>query len=109
MKKRISFKSLWDKIGTLLIFVVMLLVFAIFAPKTFLSSRNLIQIITQSSVIMLVACGEFFAILISGIDLSVGSVVALTGMVSSQLMVKLGVGYIGAILLELFCVASSVV
>lgn len=99
MKKRISFKSLWDKIGTLLIFVVMLLVFAIFAPKTFLSSRNLIQIITQSSVIMLVACGEFFAILISGIDLSVGSVVALTGMVSSQLMVKLGVGYIGAILL----------
>ena len=52
-----------------------------------------------SSVTMLVACGEFFAILISGIDLSVGSVVALTGMVSSQLMVKLGMGYIGAILI----------
>lgn len=99
MKSNISFKTLWNKVGTMIIFVVMLLVFAIFAPPTFLSSRNLIQIVTQSSVTMLVACGEFFAILIAGIDLSVGSVVALTGMVTTQLMVKLGMNYIAAILL----------
>lgn len=99
MNKKLTFKNVWNKVGTLIIFIVMLLVFALFAPPTFLSSRNLIQIVTQSSVTMLVACGEFFAVLIAGIDLSVGSVVALTGMITSQLMVKLGMNYILAILL----------
>jgi D-allose transport system permease protein len=45
----------------------------------------------------LIAVGEFFAILIAGIDLSVGSVLALTGMVTAKMMVG-GVPIIIAIL-----------
>lgn len=52
----------------------------------------------QSSVNILIAMGEFFAILIAGIDLSVGSVVALTGMCMAKLMVA-GVNPIVAVLL----------
>jgi D-allose transport system permease protein len=64
----------------------MILVTSVFAPKQFLSAGNLVQIVTQSSTTMLIACGEFFAILIAGIDLSVGSVLALVGMVTAKMM-----------------------
>ena len=69
----------------------------ILSPKYFLTSNNLTQIILQSSITILVAVGEFFAILIAGIDLSVGSMLALTGMVTAKLMVN-GVPVLFAIL-----------
>ncbi len=81
-----NFSKIWDKLGTLIILILMLLVTSVFAPSQFLSTSNIIQIITQSSTTMLLACGEFFAILIAGIDLSVGSIMALTGMVTAKLM-----------------------
>lgn len=86
MEKK-NFAYYWERVGTLIIFVFMILITSIFAPPQFLSPGNLIQILTQSATTMLIACGEFFAILIAGIDLSVGSVVALTGMLTAQMMV----------------------
>ena len=93
------FKSYWEKFGTLAIFAVMWCVFAAAAPPAFRSGGNFIQIITQSATIMLLACGEFFAILIAGIDLSIGSIVAFTGMITAKLMVEFGVDPILAFLL----------
>ena len=93
------FKSYWEKFGTLAIFAVMWCVFAAAAPPAFRSGGDFIQIITQSATIMLLACGEFFAILIAGIDLSIGSIVAFTGMITAKLMVEFGVDPILAFLL----------
>ena len=93
------FKSYWEKFGTLAIFAVMWCVFAAAAPPAFRSGGNFIQIITQSATIMLLACGEFFAILIAGIELSIGSIVAFTGMITAKLMVEFGVDPILAFLL----------
>ena len=70
----------------------------ILSPKYFLTSNNLMQIILQSSITILISVGEFFAILIAGIDLSVGSILALTGMVTARLMIA-GVPVLLAILL----------
>jgi len=97
--KRIGFTKFWDRFGTVIIFVGMLLIFSLFAPPTFLTWNNLKQIATQSSVTMLIACGEFFAILVAGIDLSVGSVVALTGMITAKLMVSAGMPVLPAFLI----------
>lgn len=83
---KFNFKKYWDLFGTLSIFLGMFFVIAIFAPGAFFKWKNVLQIATQSSVVMLMGCGEFFAILISGIDLSIGSAVALTGMVTAKLM-----------------------
>lgn len=85
MEKR-SFSFYWERFGTLVIFIFMILVTSLFAPPQFLSRGNLIQIVTQSSTTMLIACGEFFAILIAGIDLSVGSMLGLSGMVAAKMM-----------------------
>lgn len=79
--------SLWQTYGTLGILVLLLIICSLLSPQYFLSRDNLVQVLLQSSVMILLACGVFFTILIAGIDLSVGSMLALTGMVTAQLMV----------------------
>ncbi len=105
---KVGFKGYWEKFGTLAIFIVMWGIFAIVAPPSFRTPGNFVQIVTQSATIMLLACGEFFAILLGGIDLSIGSVAAFTGMITAKLMVDFGINpflavFIGAILGGALC------
>ncbi len=62
-------------------FVAISLYLAITTPS-FLTSANLLSILLASSLIGLVAVGETFVIVTGGIDLSVGSVVAFTGVMT---------------------------
>ena len=93
-----DFNSLWQKYGTFGILIIVMFVFGIGQPGLFFSFDNITQIMLQSSVNILIACGVFFAILIAGIDLSVGSVIALTGMLTGKLLVS-GMNPILAILI----------
>lgn len=86
-KEKPTFNTLWQRFGTFGILILLLAILAVARPGHFFSVSTVTQILAQSSVNILIALGEFFAILIAGIDLSVGSVVALTGMVTAQLMV----------------------
>lgn len=92
-KKRIY----WQKYGTLGIFFILVIIMSILSPEYFFSLNNFVQILLQSSITILIALGEFFAILIAGIDLSVGSVLGLTGMVTAYLLSN-GVNMVVAIL-----------
>jgi ribose/xylose/arabinose/galactoside ABC-type transport system permease subunit len=60
------------------------------AEPNFVSGSNLYLMSRQISFVAIVALGELFVILHSGIDLSVGSIMALAGMAAGYLM-KLGV------------------
>ena len=62
-------------------FVVISLYLGITTPA-FLTSANLLSILLASSLIGIVAVGETFVIVTGGIDLSVGSVVAFTGVMA---------------------------
>ena len=97
-KEKLTFNTIWQRYGTFGILIILLAILAILNPTSFFSSSTAPQILAQSSVNILIAMGEFFAILIAGIDLSVGSVVALTGMCMAKLMVA-GVNPIVAVLL----------
>ena len=66
-------------------FVVISLYLAITTPA-FLTSANLLSILLASSLIGIVAVGETFVIVTGGIDLSVGSVVAFTGVISGLVL-----------------------
>jgi ribose transport system permease protein len=57
-------------------------VFAVFAPH-FFSADNLLNVSLQASITAIIAAGMTFVILTAGIDLSVGSVVALAGIVAT--------------------------
>lgn len=68
-----------------LIGLILLCVFLSFSTDTFLSSRNFLNVMDQITVIGVMAVGMTFVILIGGIDLSVGSVLALSAMVMGYL------------------------
>jgi inositol transport system permease protein len=69
-------------IGILLLFIVLL---SFLTGGTFLQPQNLINVIRQVSAIGIIATGMTFVIIINGIDLSVGSIVAVSAVVSSSL------------------------
>ncbi|MDZ7359635.1 MAG: ABC transporter permease [candidate division KSB1 bacterium] len=57
---------------------------------TFLLHENLINVVNQIAVIAIIAIGMTMVIITGGIDLSVGSVVALAAVVAASLIVQLG-------------------
>ena len=74
-----------NTMGILIAFIVLCVVMAIASPS-FLRSTNLLNILQQVSINFTIAIGMTFVILIGGIDLSVGSITALTGMIVAILM-----------------------
>ena len=73
-----------------LIGLLLLCAFLSLATDTFLALRNFLNILDQITVIGIIAVGMTFVILIAGIDLSVGSVLALSMMVLGYLNVEAG-------------------
>lgn len=71
--------------GTLIGLVVILLVFALLAPG-FISERNLLNILQQSSLNACLALGMTLVIVSGGIDLSVGPTAALSAVISGSLL-----------------------
>lgn len=74
-------------LGPLVGFVILFVVLSIMSPE-FLTFDNLRNVALQTTVNALMAVGMTFVILTSGIDLSVGSALALTAAISAQLMVS---------------------
>jgi putative xylitol transport system permease protein len=70
--------------GILVIFAAVFVYLSVFA-ENFLDIDNLTNVVRQSSIIGLVALGMTFVMITAGIDLSVGSVVGLTGVVAAML------------------------
>lgn len=83
---RFNFAPFWDKYGTFFILATIVVIFGSISSQYFLTASNIQQILVQSSVTVLIGMGEFFAILIAGIDLSVGAILALSGMITAKLM-----------------------
>ena len=77
-------------------FVAITLLVAIFAHN-FLSTGNLLNTSKNFSYIAIVALGATLVIITGGIDLSVGSVMALTAVVTAILLKGLGAGALGAV------------
>jgi ribose transport system permease protein len=73
-----------------LIGLLLLCLFLSVATDSFLSFRNFLNILDQITVLGIMAVGMTFVILIGGIDLSVGSVMALSMMVMGYLNVEAG-------------------
>src|SRR5215204_3041115 len=76
--------------GIYIAFVVIVALFAILTDGVSLSPGNITNIILQYSYILVLAIGMVLVIIAGHIDLSVGSVVALTGAVSAILVIQNG-------------------
>ena len=80
-----------------LVGLLLLCVFLTVMTDSFLSFRNFLNILDQITVLGIMAVGMTFVILIGGIDLSVGSVMALAMMVLGYLNVEAGMPMIIAL------------
>ena len=76
--RELGVKGIYNKYGMILVFIFVFAVASIISPQ-FLKGVNLTNILRQLVVVTLLAFGETFIILLGHIDVSVGSVVALTG------------------------------
>ena len=86
-KKNNSLKELLIKYKSLLGLVLLIAVVSILNPA-FLSAKNIMNILRQTSVNAVIAAGMTFVILTGGIDLSVGSILGISGAVCASLLVS---------------------
>jgi len=86
LKKILSIES----IG-IYIFLATLILFFSLMTGAFLTFDNFIVILRQISIIGTCAFGETFVVIAGGIDLSVGSIVALSGVIAASLVKFIGV------------------
>lgn len=91
----LDFKSFLMKYKSLVGLIILCLIVSIIAPR-FLTLGNITNVLTQVSVNAIIALGMTFVILTGGIDLSVGSIVAISGAVAAY-MVKGNVNVLAAV------------
>jgi ribose/xylose/arabinose/galactoside ABC-type transport system permease subunit len=97
---RVKLGQFLDTYGIILVLVLMMLGLTFLQPDYFLTVENLTNVARQTAVNAMLALGEFLVILTAGIDLSVGSVMALA-MIVLALAVHSDVPSVLAIILAL--------
>lgn len=97
-KRNINFGRLLIDNNTYIILLLLIVVSAMLSDN-FLTLMNIRNIALQQAAPVLVAIGMLFVILAGGIDLSVGSVMAVGATTSSILITDLGISYLPAIFL----------
>ena len=76
-------KALFEKYAILIAFLFLLIVISILRPS-FLTPANLILVLNQTSINGILAVGTTFVLITAGIDISIGSVVGLSGVISAM-------------------------
>lgn len=102
-------KTWMRKAGIIISLLILFVFFALMSDKFFTQS-NITNILLQSSINGTVALGMTLVIITGGIDLSVGSIMALTSMVAAQMMtqgVPVPFALLCAILIGLCCGAAN--
>lgn len=105
MTKKIGkfLSSPWGQRVTIL--VIIMVVMAIAEPKFFLPA-NFSSIFLAISVYGIMACGMLFAVLVGGMDLSMGSMAALTATIMAQMALRYGSntkGFLIAFVIGMLC------
>jgi len=88
--------SLWSRLkrlfsfreaGILFVLIALCVILSIVAPR-FLTLRNVTNVVRQFSVIAIMSVGMTYVIITAGIDLSVGSIIALSGCMTAWFLVE---------------------
>lgn len=83
--KNIKLKSLFTDFSIAAVLILEIIIFSQISPY-FLTTDNILNISLQASITAIIAAGMTFVILTAGIDLSVGSIVAFAGIITTSLL-----------------------
>ena len=105
--KQMSRTKVFVSENTMLFFAIVLFILCLIVVPRFATSGNLMNIMIQISINALIACGMTFVILSDGIDLSVGAVAAIAGVVGASWVVSLGIIFATAVGVGTVCGAVN--
>lgn len=88
VKQATPMSELMRSYGIYVVFLALFIGMSLAEPK-FRSEANLINLLRQNAVIGIMACGMTFAIILAGLDLSVGAVAAASSVVTARVMIDL--------------------
>lgn len=80
-----TLSSVLGKFGIGMTLIVEVILFAQLSPY-FFTAENILNVSLQLSITAIIAAGMTFVILTSGIDLSVGALVAFTGVIATSVL-----------------------
>jgi ribose transport system permease protein len=105
MKTRYLLQVYGRQFGTLFGLIALSIVLWILTPH-FMTVSNLLNVAQQTAIVAIIAAGMTFVIITAGIDLSVGSVLAFSGVVMATLLLgglPLGLALLSGVGTGLFC------
>ncbi len=80
---------IFEEYGMAFVFAAICALFAVWTRGLFVRPDNIVNVLRQISINACIATGMTFVIITGGIDLSVGSVLAVVGIVTAQLLTRL--------------------
>src|SRR6185503_16273592 len=84
LRRRLKDPGFWAEWTVIPAFIVLIVVFGLISD-VFLTASNIESVLAASAVFIVLAIGQTFAVTTAGIDLSMGSVLTLSGVVLGQL------------------------
>lgn len=95
-----AFRQVMKQYGGIFLSLIVLCVIFSITNQRFMSVANFLNVLQQVSVIAIAAFGMTWVILLGEIDLSIGSIIAVAGMVGAQCF-AFGMGFVPALVLTL--------
>lgn len=93
-------KNFLKQFSTVILLIIMVIFFS-FMTDTFFATKNMINILRQVAVLGILSAGMTFVIISGGMDLTVGSLLGLTGVICAKFLSEFQLNPVLAILLTL--------
>lgn len=106
-KKIVSIRGMGQVLTVTAGLVILCIVFAFLSPS-FYSSRNVGNLLRQVAPILIIGIGQSYVLITGNIDLSIGSVVGMSCMISATLMTKGVNPWVAMLLTMVVCVGVGV-
>lgn len=90
MAKKANLSQIARNYGTLIAYIVMVIVFSALAPSSFPTAKNAIAILRQIAMLATISIGLTFVLITKRSDLSIGYSTSLLGIVVAALLVRAG-------------------
>ncbi|MGE4583160.1 MAG: ABC transporter permease [Sphaerochaeta sp.] len=102
MKRLLAIRGIGQVLTVTVGLILLCIVFGIMNP-VFFSSRNVANLLRQIAPILLIGIGQSYVLITGNIDLSIGSVVGMSTMISATMMTKGALPWVAVLVTILSC------
>jgi len=108
LKKTLAIRGIGQVLTVTMGLVILCVVFGVLNP-TFFSGRNVGNLLRQIAPILIIGIGQAYVLITGNIDLSIGSVVGMSCMISATMMTKGVNPWLAVVITIILCIAVGVI